>query len=88
MNWETGIDINTLLCVKQTACGKLLYSTGSSAWCSVVTERGGKEGGLGRRSKRQGIYVYRELIHFVVEQKLTHYKTIIHQFLKMLIIGI
>ena len=49
---------------------------------------GAKDGRVGRRSKRQGIYVYRELIHFFVEQKLTHYKTIIHQFFKMLIIGI
>ena len=49
---------------------------------------GAKDIRVGRRSKRQGIYVYRELIHFFVEQKLTHYKTIIHQFFKMLIIGI
>ena len=36
-NWESRIDIYTLLCVEQTARGKLLYSTGSSAWCSVIT---------------------------------------------------
>ena len=36
-NWEMRIDIYTLPCVKQTASGKLLYSTGSSARCSVVT---------------------------------------------------
>ena len=31
------IYIYTLLCVKQLASEKLLYSTGSSAWCSVMT---------------------------------------------------
>ena len=30
-------DINTLPCVKYIASGNLLYSTGSSAWCSVMT---------------------------------------------------
>ena len=37
MNWEIRIDILTLPCVKQIASGNLLYSTGSSAWCSVMT---------------------------------------------------
>ena len=37
MNWEIGTDINTLPYVKQIAWGNLLYSTGSSAWCSVMT---------------------------------------------------
>ena len=37
MNWETRFDINTLPYVKQTAHGNLLYSTGSSAPCSVMT---------------------------------------------------
>jgi len=37
MNWEIGIDIYTLPYVKQIANGKLLQSTGSSAWCSVMT---------------------------------------------------
>ena len=36
MNWEIRFDINTLLCVKQIASGNLLYSTGSSSWCSVM----------------------------------------------------
>ena len=34
---EGSTDIYTQPCVKQTASGKLLYSTGSSAWCSVMT---------------------------------------------------
>ena len=37
MNWEIRFDINTLPCVKYISSGKLLYSTGSSAQCSVVT---------------------------------------------------
>ena len=37
MNWEIGIDICALPCVKQITSGNLLYSTGSSAWWSVVT---------------------------------------------------
>ena len=40
-------------------------------------------GGVGRRLKGEGIYVYIELIDFVVQQKLTqHSKTIILQFKK------
>ena len=37
MNWETGIDTYTLSYVKWIASGKLLYSTGSSVQCSVMT---------------------------------------------------
>ena len=37
MNWEIKSD----LCVKETASGKLLQSTGHSARCSVMTQRGG-----------------------------------------------
>ena len=36
-SWEIRFDINTLPCVKKIASGKLLYSTGSSARCSVMT---------------------------------------------------
>ena len=39
--------------------GKLLYSTGSSALCSVKTKRGGwGVGAVGVRLQREGIYVY------------------------------
>ena len=31
-NWEIGIDMYALQCVKQIASEKLLFSTGSSAW--------------------------------------------------------
>ena len=37
MNWETGVDIYTLQCKKQVTNGNLLYSTGNSTQCSVVT---------------------------------------------------
>ena len=55
MNWEICIDIDTLPCVKQIASGKLLYSTGCSAQCSLMTERGG----MGGWEVQEGrIYVY------------------------------
>ena len=34
---ESNTDIYTLPCIKQIASEKLLRSTGSSAWCSVMT---------------------------------------------------
>ena len=37
MNWEIRIDIYTLLCIKQITNENLLYSTGNSTQCSVVT---------------------------------------------------
>ena len=51
---ELGIrfDINILLCVEHIASGKLLYSTGSSAWCSVMTT--GVVLGCGRREAQEG----------------------------------
>ena len=42
MNWETGIDIHTLLFIKQIAEENLLYSTGNSTQYSVVANRGYK----------------------------------------------
>ena len=46
----------------------------------VVTGMGG---GVGGRSEREGIYVYIQLIHFVVQQKLTqHCKATILQLKK------
>ena len=49
--------------------GKLLYTTGSSAGCSVMTQRSGMGCGVGGRSKRKGKYVYMWLIDFGVQQK-------------------
>ena len=42
-NWESSNDLCTLSRVKQVISGNLLYSMGSSARCSVVTQRGGRE---------------------------------------------
>ena len=49
MNWETGVDIYTLLilCIKSTMSKDLLNSTGNSTQCSVVKL-------MGRKSKREG----------------------------------
>ena len=55
---------------------KLLYNTGSSAQCSVITYRG--EEWVGGRL--MGIYVNTELIHTAVQQKPTQYcKAVIFQ---------
>ena len=62
------IQTYTLPGVKQTARGKLLYSTGSSARCSVMTWRGGMEEDEGRL-KREGLYGYIWLINAVLQQK-------------------
>jgi len=35
--WKRSIDIYTASCVKQIAGGKLLYDTGTPAWCPVMT---------------------------------------------------
>ena len=58
MNWEIGIDIQTLPCLKQLAIGRLLYSTGSSAQCSVGTGMGGM-GGEGGSSGKGCMYMYK-----------------------------
>ena len=63
------------------ATGKLLCSTGSSARCSVMTERDGMGGVVGERLKREGIYVYIWLIHFLVKLS-QHCKAIILQWRK------
>ena len=50
MNWEIGTDIYTLLGIKQKTNENLLYSTGNSTQCSVVTY-------MGRNSKKRGTHV-------------------------------
>ena len=57
MNWENTIDTDTLPCIKQRASGKLLYSMESSAWCSVMTQQGGR-GGEGRFKRREYMHTY------------------------------
>ena len=51
INWEIGIDIYTLLYIKQITNKDLLYSTGNSTKYSVMTY-------MGKESKREWIYVY------------------------------
>ena len=48
--------------------GNLPYSSGSSTWDPVVTNRDGMKGGVRGRSKGEEIYVYIQLIHFVCAQ--------------------
>ena len=70
---EGSADIYTLPCVKEIANGELLQSTRNPAQGSVMTSRGGKWGWGGREIKREGIYVYISLIHFVAPQKLAQH---------------
>ena len=64
--------------VNQIASGKLLCNTGSSMRNSGTAWRGGM--GWGRRFKREGTYLYLQLVHFVVWKKTTqYYRTIILQ---------
>ena len=66
-NGESSTDIyiyihthtHTLSCVKQKVSGKLLNNTGSPAWRSVMTWRGGVGGGQG--ASREGIYIHTKL---------------------------
>ena len=51
INWETGIEIYTILYIKQIANKDLLYSTGNSTQYSVMTY-------MGKESKKDWIYVY------------------------------
>ena len=59
MNCEIGIDIYTLVYMKQVTNENLLCNTGNSTQCSVVTQ-------MGRESKKEWIYV--QLIHFAVSR--------------------
>ena len=58
MNCKSSIDIYTLPYVKQIASGKLLYNTGSPAWCSVTTQRGGVGVGWEEAQEKGDIYIY------------------------------
>ena len=77
-NWENNIDILSRACVKWIDSGNMLGSIGSSARCSVMTERGGRsEWG---RGSREGDICIHTSNHNVVEQKLTrHGKATIYQ---------
>ena len=66
MNWESRIDIYTRPSIKQIARGYLLFSIGSSVLCGNLN---GWDGGsrVGGSFKREGIYVYIQQIHLVVQ---------------------
>ena len=51
INWGIGIDIYTLLYIKQVMNKNLLYSPGNSTQYSVMTY-------MGTESKKEWIYVY------------------------------
>ena len=51
INWEIGIDIYTLLYIKQITNKDLLYSTGNSIQYSVMAY-------MRKESKKEWIYVY------------------------------
>ena len=44
--------------------GNLLYSSGNSTQCSMMTE-------MGKKSKKERMYVYIQMIHFAVQEKRT-----------------
>ena len=54
INWEIGIDIQTLLYIKEITNKDLLYSTGNSTQYSVMTF-------MGKETKKEWIYVYDSL---------------------------
>ena len=69
MNLESSTDICTLPCVKQMASGKLPHRHRElgSAPCDDLRDDTGVVGG---RLRREGMYVYLQLIHTAVQQTL------------------
>ena len=51
INWKVGIDIYTLLYIKQIANKNLLYSTGNSTQYSVMAY-------MGKESKKMSEYIF------------------------------
>ena len=68
MHWEMKTDIYTLPRVKQLVGSCCIEQAVSSV---LSDDLGGRVEGAGGRSKREEIYVHRQLIHFIVLQKLT-----------------
>ena len=48
------------LCIKEVTSENLLYSIGNPPQCFVVNK-------MGRKSKKEGMYVYIQLIHFALQ---------------------
>ena len=66
MNWEIGIDVCALLCIKQIASGNMLCTTGCSAQWSMGTQMGGM--GEGREVHQGGdVYTHRRFTSFTAE---------------------
>ena len=63
---EFGINIYTLIYIKQVIDKDLLYSTGNSTQYSVITY-------MGKESEKEWIYVYVQLNHLAVHLKLTQH---------------
>ena len=70
MDWESSVNIDALP-AEQIARGKLMCSAGSSAPGSSRTWGVRWELELGWGLHQEGVDVYIELSHFVVQQKLT-----------------
>ena len=51
INQEVGMNIHTLLCIRQITNKDLLYSTGNSTQYSVITY-------MRKKTKKEQIYVY------------------------------
>ena len=56
-NGDNSTEIYTLPCVKQIDAGKLWYSTGRTAWCSVTTQTG-EMGVDGKEAPERGDNMY------------------------------
>ena len=81
INSKNSTDIYTPPCVKETASGKLLYSTGSPAWCPDNLGGGVRDG---RRLKREGIDIYILMAdaHYCTAETTQHCKASILQLKK------
>ena len=77
-NWESSNDLCTLSRVKQVISGNLLYSTGSSAWYSVMTWRC-DGAGRWREALREGIYILTVDCIIVLQKPTQHCKATIFQ---------
>ena len=78
MNGENSMEAYTLLYVKQRANGNLLCDSRNPNQGPLTTQSGGKGWEVGRRFKREGMYVHLCLIHVDVWQKsMQHCKAII-----------
>ena len=77
MKWDSSTDMYTLPCIKQLV-GSCCIAQGAQP--NALWWRSGWEWG-GGRLKRERMYIHRQLIHIIVQQKLTQYfKATVFQF--------